>query len=180
MKVSLVRKRITFTITFNCWYINSVFPMIDHVLRVKQFPRPSSKKFLNVLGQNVKRETTLLPRWPDTISFAGSCLKLYENLNRVLFCHLFQASGILILCIGIWMKIQLEDYVGMGMEDNGAALSALACLGVFITLASTFACYCTTRGHPALLYLVSTCRVVLLFTLYRTTKYWLSNKPPFH
>lgn len=71
----------------------------------------------------------------------------------MLFNFLFLASGILILCIGIWMKIQLEDYVGMGMEDNGAALSALACLGVFITLASTFACYCTTRGHPALLYL---------------------------
>lgn len=59
------------------------------------------------------------------------------------------------LCVGIYMRIQLRDYVDMSVEGSGAALLALACLGALVVVASTLACCCTARGHPALLYLVS-------------------------
>ncbi|XP_076236784.1 tetraspanin-7 [Calliopsis andreniformis] len=71
----------------------------------------------------------------------------------MLFNVVFWASGILMLCIGIWMRIQLRDYVDMSMDGSGAALLALASLGAILTLAATLACCCTARGHPALLYL---------------------------
>lgn len=58
------------------------------------------------------------------------------------------------LCVGIWMRVQLREYVDMSVEGSGAAPLALACLGVLVTLASILACCCTARGHPALLYLV--------------------------
>lgn len=58
------------------------------------------------------------------------------------------------LCIGIWMRIQLRDYMNMSVQGSGAALLALACLGAVLTVAAVLACCCTARGHPALLYLV--------------------------
>ena len=71
----------------------------------------------------------------------------------MLFNFVFWVSGIIMLCIGIWMRIQLRDYIDMSMEGRGAALLALASLGAILTLAATLACCCTARGHPALLYL---------------------------
>jgi len=58
------------------------------------------------------------------------------------------------LCIGIWMRIQLRDYMNMSVQGSGAALLALACLGAVLAVAAVLACCCTARGHPALLYLV--------------------------
>ena len=58
------------------------------------------------------------------------------------------------LCIGIYMRLQLRDYVDASLEGSGAALLALACLGAVVVIAATLACCCTARGHPALLYLV--------------------------
>lgn len=55
------------------------------------------------------------------------------------------------LCIGIWMQIQLRDFVDMSMEGSGMALLAITYLGAILTLAATLACCCTARGHPALL-----------------------------
>lgn len=60
------------------------------------------------------------------------------------------------LCIGIWMRIELRDYVDVSAESGRAALLSLACLGATLTLTATLACCCTTHGHPALLYLVRT------------------------
>ncbi|KAL6258169.1 hypothetical protein P5V15_010094 [Pogonomyrmex californicus] len=71
----------------------------------------------------------------------------------MLFNFIFWASGILMLCIGIWMRILLRDYMNMSMQGSGAALLALASLGAVVAVAAVLACCCTTRGHPALLYL---------------------------
>ncbi|CAL7933785.1 unnamed protein product [Xylocopa violacea] len=71
----------------------------------------------------------------------------------MLFNCVFWVFGILILCIAIWMRIQLRDYVDVSAEGCRAALLALASLGAILTLTATLACCCTTRGHPALLYL---------------------------
>ncbi|XP_033228399.1 tetraspanin-7-like [Belonocnema kinseyi] len=71
----------------------------------------------------------------------------------MLFNFAFLCSGILMLCIGIYMKCQLRDYVDASMQGSGAALLALACLGAVVVIAASLACCCTARGHPALLYL---------------------------
>lgn len=70
-------------------------------------------------------------------------------------CFGFQCSGLLMLCVGIWMRLQLLDYAGMGHESSGAALLALSFLGALVALVGILACCCTTRQYPALLYLVS-------------------------
>lgn len=71
----------------------------------------------------------------------------------MLFNFIFWASGVLMLCIGIWMRIQLRDYINMNVQGSGAALLALASLGAVLAVAAVLACCCTARGHPALLYL---------------------------
>ncbi|CAL1674680.1 unnamed protein product [Lasius platythorax] len=71
----------------------------------------------------------------------------------MLFNFIFWASGLLMLCIGIWMRIQLRDYMNMNVQGSGAALLALASLGAVLAVAAVLACCCTARGHPALLYL---------------------------
>ncbi|XP_003393642.1 tetraspanin-7-like [Bombus affinis] len=71
----------------------------------------------------------------------------------MLFNCVLWVFGILLLCIGIWMRIQLHDYMDVSPENSRAALLALACLGGILTLTATLACCCTTRGHPALLFL---------------------------
>lgn len=43
----------------------------------------------------------------------------------------------------------------MNHENSGTILLAVAGLGAAVALAATFACCCTLRQHPALLYLVS-------------------------
>ncbi|KAL0115511.1 hypothetical protein PUN28_010792 [Cardiocondyla obscurior] len=71
----------------------------------------------------------------------------------MLFNFIFWVSGLLMLCIGIWMRIQLRDYVNISVQGSGAALLALASLGAVLAVAAVLACCCTARGHPALLYL---------------------------
>ncbi|XP_016922937.2 tetraspanin-7 [Apis cerana] len=71
----------------------------------------------------------------------------------MLFNCVFWVFGILMMVIGIWVRIQLRDYIDVSAESSRTALLALASLGAILTLIATFACCCTTRGHPALLYL---------------------------
>ncbi|XP_066597470.1 tetraspanin-7-like [Prorops nasuta] len=71
----------------------------------------------------------------------------------MLFNFVFWASGMIMLCIGIWMKIQLQDYADVGIEGIGSVLLAISCLGGILAITATLACCCTARGHPALLYL---------------------------
>ncbi|XP_071862442.1 tetraspanin-7 [Bombus fervidus] len=71
----------------------------------------------------------------------------------ILFNCVMWVFGILLFSIGIWMRIQLHDYMDVSSENSRAALLALACLGGILTLTATLACCCTIRGHPALLFL---------------------------
>ena len=59
------------------------------------------------------------------------------------------------LFVGILMRMQLQNYADVGLENSGAALLALSFLGALVALVGILACCCTTRQHPALLYLVS-------------------------
>ncbi|XP_015601848.1 tetraspanin-7 isoform X2 [Cephus cinctus] len=80
---------------------------------------------------------------------AMACMKTL----LMLFNFTFWCSGVLMLCVGIWIRYQLRDYVDLSVEGGGAALVALAILGAIVGSAATLACCCTARGHPALLYL---------------------------
>ncbi|XP_076766042.1 tetraspanin-7 [Xylocopa sonorina] len=68
----------------------------------------------------------------------------------MIFNCVFWVFGILILYIGIWMRIHLRD---LSAEGSKAILLGVASLGAILTLSTMLACCCTTRGHPALLYL---------------------------
>ncbi|XP_063972839.1 tetraspanin-7-like [Diachasmimorpha longicaudata] len=70
----------------------------------------------------------------------------------MLFNFVFWCSGMIMLVVGIWMRMQLRDYVDMSAEGSGTALLGLACLGALVAFIATLACCCTAKGHPALLY----------------------------
>lgn len=71
----------------------------------------------------------------------------------MLFNFIFMCTGLVMLISGIYMRLRLQDYVEISTESSGAALLGISCLGAFVTLIGIFACCCTARGHPALLYL---------------------------
>lgn len=75
--------------------------------------------------------------------------------QKYYFFFFLQCSGLLMLCAGLWMKLELQNYASLGLESSGATLLALSCLGALVALVGILACCCTTRQHPALLYLVS-------------------------
>ncbi|XP_029162715.1 tetraspanin-6-like [Nylanderia fulva] len=95
----------------------------------------------------------------------------------MLFNFTLWASGILMLFIGIWMRIQLGDYMNMNSQVSGAALLAIACLGAMLAVASVLACCCTVRGHPALLHLYGAfLAVVALLELGAGASFYASRK----
>ncbi|XP_011506535.1 PREDICTED: tetraspanin-6-like [Ceratosolen solmsi marchali] len=71
----------------------------------------------------------------------------------MLFNLAFSCSGLAVMCIGIWMKLQLQDSSSFGIENSGETLLAVILLGKLVALVGIFACCCTTRQYPALLYL---------------------------
>lgn len=65
-----------------------------------------------------------------------------------------QASGLAVLCAGIWMQVELLKYLELNAEFSRITPYILVWTGVFILCISTLACCCTVKGHPTLLYLV--------------------------
>ncbi|KAF5274959.1 hypothetical protein FQR65_LT04302 [Abscondita terminalis] len=65
---------------------------------------------------------------------------------------LFQLSGIVILAIGIWMEVELYKYMEISTEFSGTAPYVLIGTGALIILLGSFACCCTVKGQPVLLY----------------------------
>ncbi|XP_014210756.1 tetraspanin-7-like [Copidosoma floridanum] len=80
---------------------------------------------------------------------AMACMTVF----LMLFNLVFICSGLAMLCVGIYMRMELQSYANLGIESSGAALLALSSLGALVTLVGVLACCCTTRQHPALLYL---------------------------
>ena len=52
------------------------------------------------------------------------------------------------------MRLELQDYADMHHENNGYILLGFAAFGAGIALVATFACCCTARQNPTLLYMV--------------------------
>ncbi|KAK4879723.1 hypothetical protein RN001_007869 [Aquatica leii] len=79
---------------------------------------------------------------------AMACMK---SLLMV-FNFVFWLSGIVILAIGIWMEVELYKYMEISTEFSGTAPYVLIGTGALIILLGSFACCCTVKGQPVLLY----------------------------
>ena len=66
-----------------------------------------------------------------------------------------QLSGVAILGLGVWMKIELYMYMELTTVYYDAAPYVLIGVGCAIIVVGSFGCMCTIRGHSCLLYVVS-------------------------
>ncbi|XP_044752330.1 tetraspanin-7-like [Coccinella septempunctata] len=78
-----------------------------------------------------------------------ACMKSF----LMAFNFIFWLSGIIILIIGIWMKVDLHKYTEMSTKFSNIIPYVLIAIGAFIFLIGTFACCCTLKGQPGLLYI---------------------------
>lgn len=69
--------------------------------------------------------------------------------------HSFQLSGIAILALGIWTKVDLHVYVELSTVYYKEAPYILIGVGAVIVLVGSLGCCCTFKGKSVLLYLVS-------------------------
>lgn len=108
-------------------------------------------KVLDLCNENRKQnksETENMGNFLQTVA-AMACLK---SLLMV-FNMAFWASGLAIFCAGIWMQVELHQYLELNIEYSNIAPYVLVGTGAFILLVSTLACCCTVKGHPSLLYM---------------------------
>lgn len=77
-----------------------------------------------------------------------------KYLIQLFFHTLFQASGLGVLCAGIWMQVELHKYLELNADFSISAPYILVATGAIILVISTLACFCTVKGQPSLLYTV--------------------------
>lgn len=68
--------------------------------------------------------------------------------------EIFQVSGIVLLACGIWMQVELYKYFVLSGEFPVTGPYVLIGTGALIVMVGSFACCCTIKGQPALLYMV--------------------------
>ncbi|XP_055709917.1 tetraspanin-7-like [Phlebotomus papatasi] len=71
----------------------------------------------------------------------------------MIFNLAFWASGLAILCAGIWMQVELHRYLELNANFSNTGPYVLVGTGALILLISSLACCCTVKGQPSLLYL---------------------------
>ncbi|XP_055683831.1 tetraspanin-7-like [Lutzomyia longipalpis] len=71
----------------------------------------------------------------------------------MIFNLAFWASGLAILCAGIWMQVELHKYLELNADFSNTGPYVLVGTGTLILLISSLACCCTVKGQPGLLYL---------------------------
>lgn len=64
-------------------------------------------------------------------------------------------SGLAILGLGVWVKIQLHVYMKLTTVYYDSAPYILIAVGCVILVVGSLGCLCTVKGFPALLYIVS-------------------------
>lgn len=67
---------------------------------------------------------------------------------------LLQVTGIVILAIGIWTKVDLYKYLELSSIYQPEAPYVLIGVGAVIVLVGSLGCCCTVKGHSFLLYMV--------------------------
>ena len=105
----------------------------------------------------------LKPKW-WLLNQGNSLSRFYFNTNnfpRVKILKVFlylllclQASGLVMLIIGVWMILQLHKYVETDSRVSTALPLTFLGLAATIMLLASLACCCTAKGKVPLLYLV--------------------------
>lgn len=71
----------------------------------------------------------------------------------MVFNFVFWVSGIVLLACGIWMQVELYKYFVLSGEFPVTGPYVLIGTGALIVMVGSFACCCTIKGQPALLYM---------------------------
>ncbi|XP_076338634.1 tetraspanin-6-like [Tachypleus tridentatus] len=85
----------------------------------------------------------------------------FMKICLMIFNFIFWLTGIGLLVIGIWMKVSLYQFLQLSDEYNNVAPYVFIGTGAAITVVGFFACCCTVKGQPVLLYLLSAFLVVV-------------------
>jgi len=82
---------------------------------------------------------------------AVTCMKLM----LLVFNVVFWVAGIILLYFGLWMKISLHNLFELSDDYNEAIPYIFIGTGAVIVVVGLFACCCTVKGQPILLYLLA-------------------------
>uniref|UniRef100_A0A2L2YQI9 Tetraspanin n=1 Tax=Parasteatoda tepidariorum TaxID=114398 RepID=A0A2L2YQI9_PARTP len=82
---------------------------------------------------------------------AVTCMKLL----LLLFNVIFWVAGIILLAFGLWMKLSLHYLLDLSDDYNDAVPYIFIGTGALIVVVGLFACCCTVKGQPILLYVLA-------------------------
>jgi len=71
----------------------------------------------------------------------------------MVFNFIFWITGVAVLALGIWMKVQLYIYIELTTEYYTEAPYVLIGTGCGIIIIGFLACMCTSKGKPVLIYM---------------------------
>ncbi|KAJ3587500.1 hypothetical protein NHX12_011097 [Muraenolepis orangiensis] len=76
-----------------------------------------------------------------------TCLKTF----LISYSLIFWVTGVILLAVGIWGKIRLEDYLALAADQSTNAPYVLIGTGAAIVIFGLFGCFATCRGSPWML-----------------------------
>lgn len=85
-------------------------------------------------------------------------------LRTLLFCInlVFMISGGILVLLGITLRYQFKDFIGLTPEINTASPYFIIGLGLFIFFVGLLAFWCTAKGHVTFLYIYSMTILLIL------------------
>ncbi|XP_064638147.1 tetraspanin-7-like isoform X2 [Lineus longissimus] len=96
----------------------------------------------------------------ETTLCSGAAVGCMKTLLLV-FNFIFWVTGIALLALGIWMKVQLYIYMELTTTYYAEAPYVLIGIGAAIVVVGSLGCCCTVKGHTVLLYMFSFFLVVI-------------------
>lgn len=76
-----------------------------------------------------------------------TCLKTF----LISYSLIFWFTGVILLAVGVWGKVSLEDYFSLASEESTNAPYVLIGTGATIVIFGLFGCFATCRGSPWML-----------------------------
>ncbi|CAB1456207.1 unnamed protein product [Pleuronectes platessa] len=76
-----------------------------------------------------------------------TCLKTF----LISYSLIFWFTGVILLAVGVWGKVSLEDYLALASEESTNAPYVLIGTGATIVIFGLFGCFATCRGSPWML-----------------------------
>ncbi|KAG4075393.1 hypothetical protein HA402_015046 [Bradysia odoriphaga] len=97
----------------------------------------------------------------------GKCLQTVPAMAcmkslLMLFNVTFWATGLAVLCAGIWMQVRLIKFLELSADFSNAVPYVLVGTGALILFVATLACCCTVKGQPSLLYMYGAFLAIIL------------------